>query len=1583
MCSLLRSCLVIAMDLSFHCSKCDKFFGSALSLNMHMMRMHRCRRVIKPSTSDCESEPAAAGTSSPLEMTVAPTAPDQTSSDAASVQEAVVDECVAGRKRSYAEVTASPPPASVSEPSSPVSANRVASLADPSPAESSAAAGQPKREARVQSGGTVAAASSRVSTRRVVSDRSSVAVRGIRAVARSAIPVAVPVYRKNAHLHAAGQSCGGGDVPVAASRKSARLEAAGRSSGGPDVRAAASRGGAGKRSTAVSVPVPGCRTSVCCVANPVNSPSSRELGEGTSAASSWTVVTRRGSASRRNVAAQLSVCKTARLSCVSSVSSATSVASSASEAVSDVNVVTSSVSVCVPGKKGVQCCICKRYFPNSVRLSGHQRDDHPTQYGGPTKSTTTSTITTSGNTKSFSGSKKKEKTQCELCHNWFLNLQRHHCSRRRKKFQLESKVNSGNNDVKQFSVPELPKTVNRLDFSPQGSHAGISRKCDNREMVAKEFAELNKLKKRCQKQIAAAPEDPLLTLLTDYHNSLSSSATSLVTERVSPEVLSVISDPTKIDDVRRQYTWSKADEARLNGLNTQAKALQIPSHWTWAAKDGSLQHEYNNKRMNFYVRNELETVIKTCNNCKSTGILVGLEQNKFECCRDCSFDRRPAKVKREFFDEWAKVRPMSQTYHNLPDLCPGERSVISLYQPVVTVRKNYMFNKKLRQESITLLNDTNQTWTKILPRTDLHDRFLVIERTTKDHSRKHIVANPARVRIWLRYLFRNHPEFIRKQRDGELELSDAALSELEKQSELGEVVDDLEYEKDDDDSNDGKRGDGNVLTQPELESGFSSTDIFTFDRYPYLYLKAKDFMRIKQGGQIEIVEDHQTRMPIYNISSTISFPYLYLHGERSPLDVFNYRIARDLLKRQSLFAYLVDNGRYRWEYAADDVHMMHQYAKLVERTISAKTCWYLTQSPDIAHLPMEVVINAFKSGFAENDQTLIDSKLPGLSSIMAELPNSRERWYAEQMALNAMARDIGDPNLFVTLNNSPRDTYDTRLLLHKLEFGNDAVFDPNWYEHNSERFTDLMNKHAVHMSVYLYMKTKLFLRAFFTDVCGVSETKPTDDWLGKDNLSAGYYWSRVEFTNTRGTQHWHTLVKLPHVLDTSLIGRMIQNGRMVRQEIKCGNISSGKEENAWTIVEVGLLANRYATLFADSLSMASFYTEPMDVDRHDPSKIVNINDIRKQFVQDCKDKNLNMSTHPLMRRHGDPECDENPCIEMAKVAAVSCIHNCISTICGGDPKTGDGCRFNFPMRLLNHTVPAMMQVNSSQMEARMLLRRTADRVPNLNSYFLLYWRGNHDVTVLVDAAHKMRYASKYASKSGRYSELLNEVIEYLSNRSLNGMPANMQTVLSQLLLADVSHRAFMTKQELAYHVMGLPSVIQTFNRVEIVGFYRRATITFERDGQELKFSDRTCYSAYAERMNIRTKVNTTKKDGVKLTNDVLRNMCYREFAETVSYQWHQDKEPETPTLHSKRKHSYRDIGSGHWVLRLRPRRAHIRWSTVLYTDLATLYDKVDREDLTDASFFNLTVDKRRQLYRGYMEMVCYLPWTDSPDETLF
>lgn len=163
----------------------------------------------------------------------------------------------------------------------------------------------------------------------------------------------------------------------------------------------------------------------------------------------------------------------------------------------------------------------------------------------------------------------------------------------------------------------------------------------------------------------------------------------------------------------------------------------------------------------------------------------------------------------------------------------------------------------------------------------------------------------------------------------------------------------------------------------------------------------------------------------------------------------------------------------------------------------------------------------------------------------------------------------------------------------------------------------------------------------------------------------------------------------------------------------------------------------------------------------------------------------------------------------------------VYSICGGDYK-GTGCRFHFPKKSLPHTVPAVKQVNCTQMEARVLLCLTCSRVPNLNGLFLTYLRTSHDVTVLIDGAHKMRYATKYAAKSGSYNELVNEVTQYFSQRSMDFIPTNMKRTE---LLADVSLRAFMSTQEMSYHVMHLPLVRKTFANVDVVGFYSRSYLT--------------------------------------------------------------------------------------------------------------------------------------------------------------
>jgi len=538
------------------------------------------------------------------------------------------------------------------------------------------------------------------------------------------------------------------------------------------------------------------------------------------------------------------------------------------------------------------------------------------------------------------------------------------------------------------------------------------------------------------------------------------------------------------------------------------------------------------------------------------------------------------------------------------------------------------------------------------------------------------------------------------RRNGELdEINEDALKALENATHLEEIHEDVEDsgESDDDDNKKKdkekkKKGQAKEpVVQPAMESGFSKHDVFTCDKYPHLYLKPQEFLRIKDKGLMEIVVDQTKRTPIYCVSPTTAFPYLYPVGEKSPLDFNDAGLSRYLLRKQTLFAHRHSDGKFRWNYQEDSHHMMFVHSRTNELMVHSKVALYLTQHPEAAHQPIENVLAAFREGF--NEQGLLDSHLPGLSTMMTKISGSRESWWAERMGIEAMSRDLGDPNIFLTLNMDPRADPDVRRLVYQLEFGTEMPRD-HPFEMNNDVFTEKMSLYAAQISILLYRKVKIFVRAFLGDVCGVPETEPNDDWTKRDAQKNGWYWTRVEFTQTRGVAHWHLVARLGGTLETGLIGRMIQNGRVARTAIKTGNVKPGEEEAAWKLVRMGLLATRYAVLFADSLATASFYQTD------DPTKPLKLDEIRKEFVDNYRNDKINLTTHPIMRRAGDPECGEDDNLDMAKVAAVSCQHQCIPTSCGGkkEKKTGKttGCRFDFPKKMLPFTVAAIMQVSFTQ-----------------------------------------------------------------------------------------------------------------------------------------------------------------------------------------------------------------------------------------------------------------------------------------------
>lgn len=151
---------------------------------------------------------------------------------------------------------------------------------------------------------------------------------------------------------------------------------------------------------------------------------------------------------------------------------------------------------------------------------------------------------------------------------------------------------------------------------------------------------------------------------------------------------------------------------------------------------------------------------------------------------------------------------------------------------------------------------------------------------------------------------------------------------------------------------------------------------------------------------------------------------------------------------------------------------------------------------------------------------------------MTQLPNSRERWLAERLGIEAMGRDMGDPNLFLTLNMDPRADPQVRRLIYELEVG--KSMPPDYFERDNEKFTDLLSKYAVQIAIYLSRKTKIFLNAFLCDICGIPENDQNHDWMNQNDSERSYYWSRVEYTESRGVQHYHTLARYDSLILTYL-----------------------------------------------------------------------------------------------------------------------------------------------------------------------------------------------------------------------------------------------------------------------------------------------------------------------------------------------------------------------------------------------------------------------------------------------------------------
>ena len=92
-----------------------------------------------------------------------------------------------------------------------------------------------------------------------------------------------------------------------------------------------------------------------------------------------------------------------------------------------------------------------------------------------------------------------------------------------------------------------------------------------------------------------------------------------------------------------------------------------------------------------------------------------------------------------------------------------------------------------------------------------------------------------------------------------------------------------------------------------------------------------------------------------------------------------------------------------------------------------------------------------------------------------------------------------------------------------------------------------------------------------------------------------------------------------------------------------------------------------------------FFDQEMGVDEYD-DRVIPLELLRDKFVTNYVRVNITPSKQTSMRHAGDKKCDKNPYVEKAKVASVSCIHQCMKKVCRGD-ENGQVCIFDFPKKI--------------------------------------------------------------------------------------------------------------------------------------------------------------------------------------------------------------------------------------------------------------------------------------------------------------
>jgi len=345
----------------------------------------------------------------------------------------------------------------------------------------------------------------------------------------------------------------------------------------------------------------------------------------------------------------------------------------------------------------MKCTVCDKVCKTAACLQMHNLRAHRDPTAG--SSTKSSTVGASVQCKEAVGMTTRSRAQSS------------HKTGEQQQEQSPGETRSGSSSS---STPSRAQSSHSTGKQQQEGSSGEARSWSSptsprmkTTLTRKMEAQLKDIRKQfsCINQNETSALDESHRKLKQYHDSMLERVQNTATEKLSREVQDVVEDCSLIDSkIQSQQAasnrWTVEDGERLKSLNASAKLLPVPDVWYWAAKDNTERGQFNKKRLEFCMETELRAKIIHCPQCKSTGILVGLDRIESEVCYDCLllYQLGATKKAEAVKESWNSVRPVSSSYpkrveqghenEDLPELTPEETALIAAVHPVVTVTKN-------------------------------------------------------------------------------------------------------------------------------------------------------------------------------------------------------------------------------------------------------------------------------------------------------------------------------------------------------------------------------------------------------------------------------------------------------------------------------------------------------------------------------------------------------------------------------------------------------------------------------------------------------------------------------------------------------------------------------------------------------------------------------------------------------------------------------------------------------------------------------------------------------------------------------